>query len=318
MNVSNRTNRNIVSKIHNALNLKLQIDKINHPFCIEKQVELSLLRLDLIDYYRGGNKYFKLKYNLEEAKRQGKKTLLSFGGAYSNHIAAIAAAGKAANFSTIGIIRGEEQLPLNPTLAFASSCGMQLHYVSRESYRQKNEAAFLNTLKKDFDDFYLIPEGGSNLLAVKGCTEILDGITDFDTVCCACGTGATLAGIILSLSKNHKAIGFSSLKGAAFVNADIEAFIVDYTMQYALNKKQTISWELNTHYHFGGYAKTNPDLILFKKNFERQQGIVLDYVYTSKMMYGIFDLIAKNYFPPQTKILAVHSGGVQGNAGFEH
>ncbi|MBL0047817.1 MAG: 1-aminocyclopropane-1-carboxylate deaminase/D-cysteine desulfhydrase [Bacteroidetes bacterium] len=315
---SNRTNRNIVSKIHIALNLKLQIDKINHPLCIKKQVELSLLRLDLIDYYWGGNKYFKLKYNLEEAKRQGKKTLLSFGGAYSNHIAATAAAGKAANFSTIGIIRGEAHTPLNPTLAFASSCGMQLHYVSRENYRTKTDAAFLNTLKNEFGDYYLIPEGGSNLLAVKGCSEILEGITDFDTVCCACGTGATMAGIILSLSKNQTAIGFASLKGASFLTQDIQNFILEYKQLYEREQLASVSWDLNTRYDFGGYAKTNSDLISFAQNFERQQGIALDYVYTSKMMYGIFDLIEKNHFPTHTKILAVHSGGVQGNAGFEY
>ena len=277
-----------------------------------------MLRLDTIHKHWSGNKYFKLKFNLEEARKQNKTTLLTFGGAYSNHIAATAAAGKENGFETIGIIRGEKHEPLNPTLQFASDCGMQLHYVSREEYRKKDSAEFYNSLTQQFNNFYLIPEGGSNLLAIKGCTEILNSVEEnFDFVCCACGTGTTLAGLILSLNKNQKAIGFSSLKGGEFLVDDIQKQLNDYSLKYSKTIDFADNWSINSDYHFGGYAKTTEQLIAFKKDFQAQQNIELDYVYTAKMMFGIFDLIAKNYFPEGSKILAIHTGGIQGNKGFE-
>ena len=277
-----------------------------------------MLRLDTIHKHWSGNKYFKLKFNLEEARKQNKTTLLTFGGAYSNHIAATAAAGKENGFETIGIIRGEKHEPLNPTLQFASDCGMQLHYVSREVYKTKSTPEFNNSLTQQFNNFYLIPEGGSNLLAVKGCSEILNSVEEkFDFVCCACGTGTTLAGLILSLNKNQKAIGFSSLKGGEFLVDDIQKQLNNYSLHYSKTIAFADNWSVNSDYHFGGYAKTTEQLIAFKKDFEAQQNIELDYVYTSKMMFGIFDLIAKRHFPEGSKILAIHTGGIQGNKGFE-
>ncbi len=298
--------------------MKIQIDKISNSFCTERNIELSVLRLDLIQELGGGNKYFKLKYNLEAARKQNKKSLLTFGGAYSNHIAATAQAGKENGFHTIGIIRGEKQLELNPTLAFSTACGMELYYISREEYRLKDSYAFLNTLNEQFNDFYLIPEGGSNELAVRGCSEILENeVPFFDCVCCACGTGATLAGLICSLKKHQKAIGFSSLKGGEFLERTVQELLFQSSTNSANPNTAGANWNINTNYHFGGYGKTNNALFSFAEDFFVTQNIELDFVYTAKMFYGIFDLISTNYFEEGSKILALHTGGLQGNEGFK-
>lgn len=277
-------------------------------------IRLHLLRLDNIHPFIPGNKYFKLKYNVEEALKQKQSTLLTFGGAYSNHIAATAAAGKEHHLDTIGIIRGEESSADNPTLLEAQKKGMQLHFVSREDYRKKNETGFIEELKNKFGDFYLIPEGGSNALAVKGCTEITNHIPiDFDYICCAVGTGGTLAGISCSLKEEQQAIGFSSLKGGDFLKEEVNALIQAYTGE----KKTPRNFSMNTDYHFGGYAKTTPELLAFKKAFGAEYNIELDYIYTAKMMYGVLELIRSGYFKEGSTVIAVHSGGLQGNKGFE-
>ena len=256
--------------------------------------------------YISGNKYRKLKYNLIEAKKLGVFTLLTFGGAYSNHIAAVAAVGKEFEFNTIGIIRGEElafKVEGNATLRYAQTCGMNLKFISREQYRHKTSDAFVSKLKNEFGDFYLIPEGGTNTLAVKGCEEILtDADKDFDYICCSVGTGGTISGLINSALPHQKIIGFPALKGD---------FLSEEITKFAKNK----NWELNTNYHFGGYAKINDDLIDFINEFKGSQSIPLDPIYTGKMMFGIYDLIDKGYFPKESKILAIHTGGLQGIEG---
>lgn len=260
----------------------------------------------LIHPYISGNKYRKLKYNLIEAKRLNKKVLTTFGGAFSNHIAAVASAGKEFGFKTIGIIRGEElksKATLNSTLSFAQSCGMILQFISREKYRCKTDAIYVSELKNEFGDFYLIPEGGTNALAVKGCEEILtDADKDYDYICCSVGTGGTISGLINSALPHQKIIGFPALKGD---------FLSEEITKFAKNK----NWELNTNYNFGGYAKINDDLIDFINQFKGAHSIPLDPIYTGKMMFGIYDLIDKGYFPKESKILAIHTGGLQGIEG---
>ena len=260
-------------------------------------------REDLIHPFISGNKYRKLKYNLQKAKALNKNTLLTFGGAYSNHIAATAYAGKSYGFNTIGIIRGEElkdKVESNPTLKFAKSCGMQFKFVTREVYRSKLENDFIENLKLEFGDFYLVPEGGTNQLAIKGCEEILnDSDRDFDFICCSVGTGGTISGLINASKSHQKILGFPALKGD-FIREDIRKFA----------KKE--NWDLITDYHFGGYGKIKPELITFINDFKRKYNIPLDPVYTGKMMYGIFDLIEKQFFPKDAKILAIHTGGLQG------
>ncbi len=273
-------------------------------------IKLFVKREDLIDPQISGNKWFKLKYNLIEARKLGYDKLLTFGGAYSNHIYSTAAAGKNFGFKTIGVIRGEEHLPLNPTLSFAQSCGMKLFYLDRISYRNKYDEKIIDHLKKEYGKFYLIPEGGSNHLAVKGCAEIIPRINiHFDFVCCACGTGGTLAGLILGLDSKAKGIGFSALKGAGFLNDNIKNLLSRF------GKENFSNWNINLDYHLGGYAKVSKVLIDFCSDFKTQHGIEIEPIYTGKMLFGIFDLIKKNYFPKNSTIIAIHSGGLQGLKG---
>ena len=267
---------------------------------------ISIKREDLLHPYISGNKFRKLKYNLEEAKRNDKHTLLTFGGAFSNHILAVAAAGKELGFKTIGVIRGEElefNYLNNPTLRKAEEFGMEFVFVTREEYRNKNNEEFIERLKHNHGDFYIIPEGGTNALAIKGCEEILNSEDDeFDYICCAVGTGGTISGIINCSKPCQKVLGFPALKGD-FLTEDIRKFA---------NKD---NWELITEYHFGGYAKITPELIDFMNDFYVHFKIPLDPIYTGKMVFGVFDLIKKNYFPQNAKILLIHTGGLQGIEG---
>lgn len=269
-------------------------------------ISVTIKREDLIHPVVSGNKFRKLKYNLLQAKAENKKTLLTFGGAFSNHIAAVAFAAKENGFQSVGIIRGDElkdKIAANPTLQFARECGMQFEFVSREAYRLKNETAFLDDLKLKFGEFFLIPEGGTNALAIKGCEEILnDEDRGFDYICCAVGTGGTISGIINSALPHQKVLGFPALKGD-FLQDEIRIFV------------QNENWELLTDYHFGGYGKVNEDLIAFINQFYIDNQIPLDPVYTGKMVFGVMDLIQKNYFPAHSNILLIHTGGLQGIRG---
>jgi 1-aminocyclopropane-1-carboxylate deaminase len=260
----------------------------------------------LIHPFISGNKFRKLKYNLLQAKAERKSKLITFGGAFSNHIAAVAYAGKENNLETIGIIRGDElesKISENPTLTFAQNCGMKFEFVTREVYKTKTTPLFIEKLKEHYGDFYLVPEGGTNSLAVKGCKEILTTEdADFTHICCAIGTGGTISGLINSANGNQKIIGFPALKGD-FLSDDIRKFVTNS------------NWELQMDYHFGGYAKINEALIRFINDFYKQTNIPLDPIYTGKMMFGIVDLIKKGYFPKGAKILAIHTGGLQGIEG---
>ncbi|MFN8283568.1 MAG: pyridoxal-phosphate dependent enzyme [Chitinophagales bacterium] len=273
------------------------LQKIENEFTKQFNINLFIKRDDLIHPEISGNKWRKLKYNIEHAKQENKDTILTFGGAYSNHITATAAAGKFFDLKTIGIIRGEEHQPLNKSLQFAKDCGMQLIYLDRENYRNKNIDSLLTTYDSRLT--YILPEGGANELALRGCAEMVNEInTDFDFICCACGTGTTIAGIASNLQPHQKAIGIVVLKHDKLLNEIKEKF-------------PKLKSEIIIHqYDFGGYAKTTPELIQFIKDFYNEHQILLDYVYTGKMMFGIFDLMAKNYFPENSTIIAVHTGGV--------
>lgn len=286
------------------LPLNVPLQKVTDSLIEEKALSVIIKREDLIHERISGNKWWKLHYNLDQAAAKQCSTLITFGGAYSNHIAATAAAGKQYGFQTIGFIRGEANQPLNPTLKYAVECGMKLHYVSRSDYRDKTSKAFAVKYLSDFSDYYLIPEGGTNLLAVKGCEEILSDVEiDFDFVCCAVGTGGTISGLINSLKPHQRALGFPSLKGADFLTEEIAKYV---------NNSQ---WSLNLDYHFGGYAKVNTALIDFINTFKKTHHIPLDPVYTGKMMFGLWDLIEKDYFRRGSTIIAIHTGGLQGIEG---
>ena len=281
-------------------------DVVNMPLKFDNpyRIDVVIKREDAIHPYISGNKYRKLKYNILEAQRLGHDTLLTFGGAFSNHIAAVASVGQLCGLKTIGIIRGEELSEVsNPTLDFAKSCGMQLHFVSRQAYQQKHNAYFLETLSKKFGNFYLLPEGGTNALAVKGCEEILTKHdADYDYICCAVGTGGTISGIINSSLPHQKVLGFPALKGD---------FLREEIAKFALKSH----WDLITDYHFGGYGKIPTELIRFINTFKSNYDIPLDPIYTGKLVFGVFDLIEKGYFPKGSKILVIHTGGLQGIAG---
>lgn len=269
-------------------------------------VQLFIKREDLIHPFISGNKFRKLKYNIAEAKRLNHDTLLTFGGAYSNHIAATAYAGFENNLKTIGVIRGEELLDKveeNPTLSFAKKHGMSFKFVSRSDYRRKEEPAFIASLKNTYHNSFIIPEGGTNELAVKGCEEILEKEDfDFDFICVAVGTGGTISGLINCSQLRQQVLGFPALKGN-FLQTEICKFA------------HQVNWNLHTDYHFGGYAKADKELVNFLNCFKEKTDIPLDPVYTGKMMFGILDLIKKGYFKENTKILAIHTGGLQGISG---
>lgn len=278
------------------------------------QLRLFLKREDLIHPTISGNKWRKLKYNLQQAKAQNHTTLLTFGGAFSNHIYAVAAAGKVFGFQTIGIIRGERISPLNPTLQFVEDQGMQLAFVSRTAYKQKNQPAYLQSLQEEWGIFYPIPEGGTNEYALKGCSEIIAEISQQITslphyICTSCGTGGTMAGIIQGIKKPTQVLGVAALKGN-FLNQEVTRILIENKVNL------DVSWSIINDYHFGGYAKFTPDLIDFINHFKQQHKIPLDPIYTGKMMYGIFDLIEQGYFPKGSVIVAIHTGGLQGIVGF--
>lgn len=286
-------------------------EQIFLPILEEKKVALFVKREDEIHPFVSGNKFRKLKYNIAKAKSLQKKTLLTFGGAFSNHIVATAVAGSLSGFKTIGIIRGDElgkdvakTLASNATLREANKSGMQFKFVSREKYRNKTSEYFINELKEEFGDFYLVPEGGTNNLAIKGCEEILiEEDNKFDYICCAIGTGGTISGLINSAKTHQNIIGFPALKGD---------FLTKEIKQLATKKD---NWCLDTTYHFGGYGKYNTDLIRFINELKEQTGLSVDPIYTGKMMFGILDKIARNEFPENSKVLVIHTGGLQGIAG---
>lgn len=279
--------------------------------CRERQINLSVLRLDVVHPEVPGNKYWKLKYNLEEAKRLGYDKLFTFGGAYSNHIYAVAGAASQVGMKSIGVIRGERIEPLNPILAYAELRGMGLHFVSRGVYREKHLKSFQEELTSRFGSGYIIPEGGSNPLAVKGCVEISQFIPpETEVVAMAVGTGGTMAGVIAGSGGMYKVMGFPVLKGGEFLMENIRILLKSSGF------KDHAQWDLVTDYHFGGYAKSTQVLEAFIENFKLDHDCPLDHVYTGKMIYGLFDMIRNGFFPRNKNILAIHTGGLQGNMGF--
>jgi 1-aminocyclopropane-1-carboxylate deaminase len=280
------------------------VQEIHDPVFDRAGVQVLVKREDLNHPYVSGNKWWKLKYNLLEAQRLGKNTLLTFGGAYSNHLYAIAAAASELGMESIGIIRGEETLPLNPTLAFAKSRGMHLHYVSRAAYRKKQETEFIDQLQARFGDFYLIPEGGTNELAIQGVAEFARMLNQeylFDYLCCAVGTGGTLAGLIRGLPARKKIHGVAVLKGADFLRSEIEKWV----------GQSHTNWQLHTGYHFGGYAKITPALKELIKKMKEENNLPLEHVYSAKALAGITQLVENGCFARGSRLLFIHTGGMR-------
>lgn len=286
------------------------VHELQEPIASAAGVRLLVKREDMNHPLVSGNKWWKLKYNLQEITGQGKETILTFGGAYSNHIYATAAAAAACGLKSIGLIRGEERFPLNPILTAARKFGMTLQYISRDEYRKKTDQAFLSGLNEKWNDPYLLPEGGTNDAGVRGAREF--GLrlhsTAFDYLCVPVGTGGTIAGLIQATGNRAEIIGFPAIRGEGSLGSDI-AVLSGEVNQFA-------RWRLERTYHHGGYAKTTPELMAFIEQFERVHGFPLDHVYTGKMMYGVFDLLKRGYFPRRSTVLAIHTGGLVSRPSF--
>lgn len=280
-------------------------------------VRIDVKRLDSMHPTISGNKWYKLKYNLERAMAADHCTLLTMGGAWSNHIYATAAAGAAAGIRTIGVIRGEEPAAYSSTLRFAREQGMTLKFISRLDYEERNTEEFKAWLHDEFGAFHLVPEGGSNYYGVNGCMEILaeNDLHSYSHVACACGTGATLAGMLIGSKGHAQFIGFSALKGGEFLQDEVIKHIEYFLMDRMLAEEFRSQFNIETAYHFGGYGKWNDELIAFIRTMETDYALPLDQVYTGKALYGLLKKIAQGEIAPGSNVLFIHTGGLQGRAG---
>jgi len=270
------------------------------------KISVHLKREDMVFPLASGNKWRKLKYNLAAFKASEANALLTFGGAFSNHLAAVAAVGANHGIATMGIVRGEElaHKPLNPTLATCQRNGMQLFFVSREEYRQKEESKTVLGLKNSHGTLYVLPEGGTNALAVKGCTEILTPEdATFDTICCAVGTGGTLAGLAASCKAHQHVVGFQVVKDAS---------IPDRIRTFALYD----NWTLVQHPLQRGYAQVSRPLVAFARDVLQQAGVLLDPIYTAPMLFQLVQMIKDDTWTFGKNLLLIHTGGTQGILGF--
>jgi 1-aminocyclopropane-1-carboxylate deaminase len=283
------------------------LNKITDPLLDQYQIGLWIKRDDLIHPIISGNKWRKLKFILDDALSQNVHTLISMGGAYSNHLHALAFVGQQLGLKTIGLIRGERPKDFSPTLCDMQNWGMELKFVSRSEYRLLRQHKGWQDLPGLETHQYWLPEGGSQRLALKGVAELVHEIDiPYDTICIPCGTGTTLAGIREVIPESVSVLGFAALKNAGFLTADVEQLLA----------RPYSDWHINLDYHLGGFAQVSVELFSFMQAFELKNSIPLEPLYTGKMLYGLYDLIAKNYFKPGQRIIAVHTGGLQGNRGF--
>lgn len=287
----------------NSLMIPSPVQKVEHPLLQKKGIELHVKREDLIHPYVSGNKWRKLKYNLLHAKEKGINKIITFGGAFSNHIHATAAACKAYNVSSIGIIRGEYD-PDNPTLQFAKSCGMQLFFIDRSSYREKENSAIVKEFLTTQNDYFLVPEGGSNELANKGLKELAEEInkTKHNIILVSAGTGGTATGILKWLDPTKELWVFSSLKS--------DYLHLEILQKSSLEKGDQLNFI--SDYHLGGYGKSPEKLILFMNEFKKETTIPLDPIYNGKLIYGFMDKMNLNEINTEKSYLWIHTGGLQG------
>ncbi len=303
-------------RLQNFLNTELEygnkaspVIKLSSPILDFKQVELWIKRDDLIHSVISGNKWRKLKYVLNHALNNRVDTIISMGGTYSNHLHALAFAGKQLELKTSAFIRGEKPAIFTPTLRDISDFGMELNFISRSEYRELRQYKQNDQLPGILQGEYWLPEGGATEFALQGVAEIVSELHSqllFDSICVPCGTATTLAGLVSAEVSCSHIYGFSALKNAAFLNQDVNNFFVE---GYQLPD----NWSIEPDYHFGGFAKQNDQLLLFMEEFEQTYGIELDKVYTGKMMYGVFDLIQRDFFKKGERVVVIHTGGLQGN-----
>lgn len=277
-----------------------------------RNIELWVKRDDLLHPIISGNKWRKLKYILNHALSLDAKTIISMGGAYSNHLHALAYVGHCIDLKTAALVRGERPAILNPTLCDLLNWNMELRFVSRSSYKELRRYKRWNSLPGIVQAGYWLPEGGATFLALRGVGEILAEIDlGYNMICAPCGTGTTLAGLIRAAGPHIKVMGFAAMKGGSFLEQEVAEFLT-------AGRQRHCRWSINTDYHFGGFARTDATLQKFIQLFASNTGIQLDSIYTGKMLYGIYDLAQQGFFPPGTRIVALHTGGLQGNRGFDH
>lgn len=294
------------------------LQALSSTFLDKNGIELWVKRDDSIHPVISGNKWRKLKWNIEKAVYDKRSCILTFGGAYSNHIAATAAVCNNLGIKSIGVIRGERTVPLNKTLEQAEANGMHLHFVSRSEYGLKTDKDYLHYLNSLFGNAHVIPEGGANFYGVQGCVDILKEIDiPFDYIATACGTGTTLSGLSIGLGDKQKVLAFPALKGGDFLRKDVQGLLVNALQDemYVSEIAEKIEWI--TEYHFGGFGKTKPELVDFANQFYKEYKVPLDLLYTAKMCFGLFQMIDQGYFKPGSKIVVLHTGGLQGNQGFK-
>ncbi|MEO6720742.1 MAG: pyridoxal-phosphate dependent enzyme [Ferruginibacter sp.] len=283
-----------------------RMQPLEFPLLAEKQVAVSVLRLDEIHPIVSGNKLFKLHYFLQDALQRPAPGIVTFGGAYSNHLAATAFACSEYKLKSIGIVRGEQPAILSHTLQQCRDYGMQLIFVSREQYARKEGLEFLNDIDIKYKDYLIVPEGGYHPSGALGAALIMDLVgKEVTHICCAVGTATTLAGLLLGASDSQQVVGFPVLKGMD----DLQERLLFLTArEYSSEQLQIMN-----SYLFGGYAKRMPALIDFMNSFFNSTDIPTDFVYTAKMMFGVMDCINKNFFPTGSRIVCMHTGGLQGN-----
>lgn len=299
-----------------------EIETFNFEFADKKLVAIDCLRLDKIHPFVSGNKWYKLKYPILHGYQSGKKQFLSFGGAYSNHLHALAYAGKHLNLKTIGVIRGEKVEPLNPTLQDCQDWGMELLWISREQYRQFASPSMSTGLVSSaaqahflslYPDAYIIPEGGACSDGVLGVESLFNALQhkaklDYDFIATPVGSGTTLAGLVRAKIGRAKCLGFSALRGASDLEQRVEQHLEDAV--------RINDWSIAHDYHFGGFAKIHPRLTAFISDIYQQYNLLLDPVYTGKMLYGLAEFIHQGRIPSGAKVLMLHTGGLQGWRGF--
>lgn len=289
--------------------------ELPQPIAERNGVRLCLLRDDLLHPQLPGNKLRKLKYNLLAANEGGHDSILTFGGAYSNHLSAVAAAGQIHGLRTVGVVRGDADADPSPTLQRCRAAGMQLHFVDREAYRQRSDPHYVAGLLRELGPAYVIPEGGTNVLALRGCAELVEELeaaaVPFDALTVACGTGGTLAGLLVGLQGRKQVVGVPALKGGAFLRHDIDALTAA-----AVGHTYT-NYHLHTEAHFGGYARYSAELVRFVEDFYARHAVLLDPVYTCKAVWGTLDLIGRGFFSRGSTVVVIHTGGLQGWAGFQ-
>ncbi|MBS1586577.1 MAG: pyridoxal-phosphate dependent enzyme [Bacteroidetes bacterium] len=285
---------------------KVVVQSLNKGWYDGKVAAIDMLRLDLIDSVVSGNKWYKLKYNLQYAQHNGHSTILTFGGAYSNHLIATAAAANEFGIKALGVVRGNDGGELNETLKQCAAYGMQLHFVSREDYARRNDTAWLRSIAAQFGDPFIIPEGGANEQGRLGAEEIARIIpSGYSHVAVSVGSGTTFIGLHNALPVSQNLLGFAPMKNGRYLENEIAQH---------LRADQDDNWQLFDRWHFGGFGKWNDDLLHFMNSFYEMNDIPLDIVYTSKMMFALDDMLKEHFFRPDASVLCIHSGGLQGNS----